>query len=561
MEYKNIVVYGIIAVAVAAAAAFLVYGSTHQSYSVSVSITGSPTANMYPFESTSLKIYVNNTGTQTISDLPVTFYLNGNPVKSYEVTLPGRSTAQINESYIYPFNGSYQFQAVADPGHVLSISDRAAAQGAIEVNVSPPQEPSIFSSIPNSAASSLQGFSLFQNGTAAAYAAGAEYNISFMRGIFGPASTLVQAVFKDLYSTINVANGAEITYNGTQAYSLWLQGTLGPNLINAIARSFSFPEKNVAANGTNATMVLVGNTTSLCFFYHGGWTKLVAYDNATGKSTCAEVVRSSYNGSQKQSLNDMYNSSAALKGYASEFFYRNSSYTGTAIENDSNGISSINVFQNAYGTFISYAKKNAVPVNITRLNLTCYGIIYMNGTADICSSLVPPAIPVIGSYALINETEITSNFTFSLYSFVNQSNLLLANQNGVDLIKALNVSEQSAKWKSAFKNSCQFSNASLACEVVGFNQSDGIATLNITSRLSGQARINSAACYFAGVSHLSRQVNQTIRPNGTIEVSTKCYTAAIPITSATTTYILSVNYTYNGRTHAIPGELNITNMG
>ena len=559
MDYRTTIVYGIIAIVILAAAAFVTYYSLNRSYSIEVRLVGTPSSNLYPFQSPSFKIYVNNTGTQPINNMPLDFYLNNGTIKSYKMVLPAGRGAVINETYIYPSNGTYDFQAVADPGHLFDIAGRASAQGSLDVLVKPAQKPNAFTSLPSSGETSAQGFSLIQNGTAVSYILTNGYDLNVTQNMLGPSSRVIEAVFSDLASTINAADGAIVRYNGSEGYSVGLQGTLNTKLINAIAKSFSLPTRQVVVNGANATMAVVSNTTSLCFYYSNGWNKIVVYDNASSSpQTCQGIVSSTYDGSLQGDLRSAYNSSS-LSRYGSEFFYRNTTYIGTSLGLGPGNLTAINIVQNQYGAFLSYIQKHA-PANLARLNLTCYGLVYSNGSTNLCSKSMPQAVAVASGFTLLNQTEITSNYTVSLYSLVNQSNLVLASQNGGSLIRALNLSGPSAAWKSAFKNSCSLANSSLSCSVGGFSSSTSTVTLNITNGLPGAIRMNSVACYFSGVSHLSAPVNRTVGPGNTVMVSARCYGAGIPVVSATTTYNIGLNYTYNGATKTAQGTLNVTNI-
>jgi hypothetical protein len=561
MDAKTTIAYLVIAIVIVAVVAFVVSRATSKSYSVFVSIAAELPSNSYPFQTLSFKVLVNNTGHSGISSMPVVLYLNGNPIDTYKVTIPAGQSAGINESYIYPSNGTYQFEAVADPGQLLDIVDRQHAESTLTVNVSAEQVPRPFSSIPNNGFGSATGFSFFGNGTSVSYLLADQYGIGMFNYTMGPANSILSAVLGDLAGTINIAEGALVPYNaGGTGYSIWLQGTLTPKLVSDIVSSFSLNAKPIEANGSDATIAAINSTTSLCTFYSGGWTKIVVYQNTTGGTSCAGVVTKLYNGTAQADASAAYNSSTALRKYNSEFFYRNSSYLGGIISYNRKQLETSNLFQNQYGYFVSYIARNAEPVNISSFNESCPGIIYSNGTADICSSYVQARSAATNGYDMINETEVTSNYTVSLFSLVAAGNVIIANQNGVNLIKALNVSESPARWSSKYRNSCLIYNASLKCSFVSFNYSADTAVLNITNALAGRVIINSVSCYAPGERH-NESVNYTVPEGSSADVGLLCYTIPTAPVGITSSYSISIGYFYNGSERSTSGVLNITNIG
>src|SRR5208283_3297763 len=186
MNTKTLMVYCAIAVVIAAVVAVVLLSSFNHSYSIDVKMQTNSSATLYPYQTSRFVVYVNNTGPGEISGMPFIVYLNGNLFKSYTVTLPAGRGGEIPFNYTYPYNGTYQFSAVADPAHVFQISDRVNAQSTLTMNVLPAQKVQVLSSIPNSNASRLEGFAITQSGISVVPMVALGYNISMTNGVLGP---------------------------------------------------------------------------------------------------------------------------------------------------------------------------------------------------------------------------------------------------------------------------------------------------------------------------------------------------------------------------------------
>ncbi len=558
MDKRNVLVYSIIFVVIAVAVASILISSSNSSYNVTVTLSAntSTAGKLYPYQSASFTIIIKNNGGR-INQMPFSFYLDGSPIESYTVSIPGGQIAQINYTYVFPSNGTYDFEAVADPGQVLDIVNRSGAHSSVVLNVSTVQEPLVYTSIPNNGIESTQEFSLFRNGTAASYIFGSYYNIGVISSMFGPANVIISSLLYDFSDTLNYAGGATATYeNNSNAYSLWLQGTINPKIVSALVKSFSIPVTSAVQNNVNISFAKESNTTSICFFYSNGWTKIISYRNESNGVTCKEII-SNYSGTEQYSLENDLNSSAQLKGYSANFLYTNSTNLASSLADYNNSLSTINVFENQYGSFVSYIKENQIPVNVAKAKPSCNGITYSNGTTNICSEAV--IINAVPNLILLNQTEITRDYTISIYSLINSTYSLSANQDGIELIELLNSTAQSAVWQSTFKNTCNLFNASLSCNVVGFDHSSNVAEFNITNNKQGNVTINNIACYAPGT-QLNQSVDRMIGPKGIINVSTTCISIPVSVASETTTYNISINYTNSNKNYVDYGIVNITNL-
>lgn len=564
MHKREILIYGIIAIiVVAAVASVLILSTLNRSYSIKVTLETNTTSPIYPYQESGFRVYINNTGSSTISQVPLLLYLDGNPIGSYKVTLPAGIGTYITANYIYPSNGTFQFSAIADPGHLFQISDRNAAQSSITINVSSPEKPSPYTSMPNSNITSTQGTYLIGSGVTLAYELGLGYNFSLVNDMFGPTKGAITKILQDLSPEIASVSAAYAAYpSNAVAYSAWVDGTLTPYQIGIIASSFGFSQSNINLNGTPGIFSKVSNTISMCTYYSKGWTRIVSYYNSSLNATCATIAGKNYEDRESNAILSMLNSTPRMLNMVSRFKYSNSTNYGQLFfYAKKHSFAYSDIFANQYGSFISILQKNVPQVNISQKRATCYGLIYNSSNVSICSSFIYPTGNSGVNDGLLNQTLITRNYTATLLSFVNQSNLLLANQNGLNLIESLNISNSSAKWNSAFNNTCTLPNSAntLSCSFISFNHASSVARLNITNMMPYPARLNSISCVFPG-EFGSSILNTTLKPGSSIKINATCYNIPVPISAVTTTYTLAINYTANGQTKLDVGTLNVSNL-
>ena len=562
----NSLVYLGIAVVVAVvvfAAAVLLKPSGSYGLKVSMVPLGSYGPVLYPYQPISYRIIINNTG-PAVQDMPFSLYLNGSSLGTYKVSIPAHETAMINGTYIFTSNGTYEFDAVADPGYLLNIANRSAATGTLVYKVSPPQRPNLYTFVPNNSTADTHSFTLFGKGAAIAVVLARAYNVSAFTPLLGQTGSIMSTLLVDLVSTgaINLINGISSSYtSGASAYGLWVQGTLNATSISTLLATYPFGSSKISIGNSTAFYSKVSNTTSICVFTSNGWTKLLEYYNASLPGTCASVASSTYLPALSNTISSKL-ASSGLGPYSSNFIYTNSTTEGVAIDYNvaSGSIASINMFQNKYGNFATLLARTAT-ANVTSLNETCNGLVYSNAATKttICSVYVPAVQSGYGNESLIASTDIMRNYTASIYSFVNSTDALAAHYNAGALVSKLGINETSVQWQSAFRNSCSFFNLSIGCSVLSFNNTDNQAHINITNGLGSAIHINTLACYLAGLSE-NQTVNETIAAGASANANVTCSSSYIPVASAQTSYVLSMNYTEGGSYHEAYGALNATNL-
>ncbi len=552
---KNVIFYLVMAVVVIAIIYVLASALIHPAYSIYVHLYNSSGANLYPFNTTDFAIVINNTGSYGVHDMLVGFYIDGSALHLYNASIPAHKSAVIYTNYTYTANGTYSFSAIADPGHVIDIPDRGATAASIAMNVSQNESGQAYSSMPNNGIVSSYNFTLMQNIGPVLAELSSKYNVSRMNSLLVPNKTVMDSIMSDLYGTLNSVHGAVVRYaNGSSAYALWLQGTGGPGIIDKILGSFGY---NSISESDGIQMFDLGNGTSACISFSGGWTKIVSY-HSVGSATCASL-NAAYAPTRSAEVYTAMNSSAHFLGHIGRFFYNTSaagfSYLGNTFGEGNGSISGSNIFQNNYGIFISY-------INRTSANNSnpgrCFGLLSNNSA--VCSVYILQGAGINAPVSLVKSEELTNNYRIEMYSFVNSTEAVDAHLNAYDLIKSLNISQSPLLWRSAFNDTCSIPINGISCGIVGFNYTSNTASMNITNNLNTSLKLNYDACYISGLQS-NETINRTIAPRSSISQDVKCYNIPIPLLSAVTSYNLYMNYTLDNRTGSVYGALNVTNEG
>ncbi len=530
-------------------------------YSVGVTIQSNTIGTVYPFQTSNLTVKVSNHGSNEVNDMLVVLYLDNNQLHEYTVTIPAGESASIEANYTYQANGTYDFQAIADPAHVLNIANRSNAQSSLDVNVNGAEKPDVYTSLPNNGIDSTQTFSLTGPGLNAIWFINNAYNLSLYSNIFGFGGKAISTTLDDLYGYIKNSNGAYVSYaNGTSAYVAWLQGTVTPAPIDALIGSFHFASSSLLDNGTALTIFKMNNQTSLCVYYSYGWTKMIEFNNASTRGNCAGIAARTYAPNESTYFIKFLKNNTVLSNAQGKFQYVNSTLAGHLLKANLSGVEADNIFANTYGLFTTYISKS-MQSNKSSSNYTCYGIITDINNTEICSMyIIPSNGSLAGSYSLINSLGMGKNYTLGIYSLVNKTDITAAYGNAAALMNALNISQKYQPWRSAVTNTCSLSNKSLPCVVANFSAYNDSGAINVTDRLGAAIRAQKLSCFIPGAVRTNSTFNDTIAVNGSVRLNVTCDNLAIPLLSAQTSYTLVLNYTIDGNAKIAVGTLNVTNF-
>lgn len=560
---KNLIFYVIIGIVIVAVAYVALSVIVQGPYEMNLKLYSTNTTNLYPFNTTTFALVLNNTGSRDIKDMIVGFYLSGNPtpIKEYNVSIPAHQNAEVLLNYTYYYNGTYDFEAIADPAHLFNINHRNATQQAISIKVNSALAPAPFTSIPNNNIVSSTNFRFSGDGLPLISELAQVYNMSPMESLYSSNATLrnvVEAMLKDSYGSINSTFGAYAKYkNGSVAESIWMQGTANPTLLSEVAKSFGLKEYQ----NSSTTMFVVGKNTSTCIAFNGGWTRVVTYYSNGTNATCASITKNPYNQTQTYYLSKLISNNSEMLGYSEKFIYTNSSNMGSEFAKNSNTMYLVNAFQNQHGIFFSYIGKNFSGLSIEK-NASpryCYGLLSNN--SEVCSVYLAPASGVSGTsnYSAVESKEVTSNYTATLYSIVSSAEAVDAHYNAAMLLGKLNLSGTPYLWSSPFKNTCALNSTILNCSIGNFSQTSNIANITLSNRGKEPIHLNYMYCYMSGTP-IQQNLTYTLAPNSSKAFNIECSKLAVPIVGFTSAYGLDLNYSINSTYHQVVGSLNITSF-
>ena len=563
VNFKELLLYAIMAIVVVFIVVFVLSkGLVGGSYSVNLTLTRVGQPATFPYQTEHYVVNVTNTGRTPITNLLVGFYLDGVSESTNTISLPAGSTITLIRNYTYPTPGQYSFQAVADPSHILNLENRQNTQASINTNISQPQLQDVFVSIPNNNIKSLQTFT-FSNaqGVISAVALGQRYNVSLVNRFFGPSETISTSIFENAYQGTADVYGVYAAYtNNTIAYTAWMQGTINPQIVAEVIASYGVNVKQLNVSTGSIAFAPINKNTSMCAYYNGGWTKLISYFNNSLPGTCANIATTVYAPTESAALANVVVQDKNLTKYQSLFFFTNSSTLGSALTYDPNTLTASNLFENGnFGLFLGSIQHTSNTLNVSSLtNSTCFGPIFSQNGVNVCTYVLPTrtgnySLP----YALLNSTYLTANYKINMYSLINNTEIGDVSPNIGNVIEQLKINANSVVWASPFKNSCQFDNLSIGCKFNNFDSSNYNASFTLTNNLPLNLTINKINCELApGFANYT--INKTIAPNSSYEIIHRCDVVAGPLASPETSYILLLNYTYNGSVYYTHGLFNVS---
>ena len=199
-EIKEIALYGLLALVVIVAVLYVFSnGFLNSSYDVHVSLSQTSHNVTYPYQTLHYIVNITNRGNNQINNLLVAIYLNNVQQSSKTISIPPRQSVVMLENYTYPSPGPYELDVVADPGHILDVKTGLSAQNTLITNVTPPTLPDVYTSIPNANISNTQSFAFTEAGIIGSSAIVQRYNLSLVKGSFGPGESISAKIFENIY--------------------------------------------------------------------------------------------------------------------------------------------------------------------------------------------------------------------------------------------------------------------------------------------------------------------------------------------------------------------------
>lgn len=550
--YSKLLYIIIAIVIILALSATALFANAKHAYSMNVLLNANNSnSTIYPFQETHFTVQLNNTGSEYIKNMAVGFYLNHSLINSYNVSLPAHKGASISINYTYNSSGIYNFEVIANPALIMNFTNNSVTKQSMTFTVNTPQAPEVPSSIPTNNIKYMETFSIYRQGVSAVPFTATKFSSpSFFNNIVFSSNTLAVTVY-DLSRHIALMDGLYTEYNNnTSAYSAWLAGNINPKFINVVLGTF--PQVSIKNYSRGVSIAKISNSTSLCLFYNEGWTKIIGYDNnSASSSTCASIIGNTYDTYGYNSIIKSFNNTVFNKNNG-KLVYTNTSSIGKISIYSNSSFGFFNIFDSRFGTFASYIGKNNAP--LSKFNNTCNGILFNINNSHICSYFIEPNDKTF-NFTIINSTEFTKNYTFSIYSIVNNNISLLASQNAQDLINALKFNETGLKWKST--NTCALDSNAISCSYYNFNYLNSSAQLAFSNNLANAIKINTVDCYNPGL-EANESINRTIAPFNSVILSMSCKGISpeiLPINS----YNVTVNYTVSNTIHILNGVFNLTN--
>ncbi len=556
---RSTLLYIIMALIIIAAVLILARALLRPTYSIDVrllplSANGNITYNgLYPYNTTYMRIIVNNTGGSAMKNLPIVFYVNGRIYNTTNATIPGRESVPIPINYTFMASGNYTFTATADPAGLFDISDRNLATSSVSIDVNSAATPLQYETLPQNGIVKSEDALLKTEGIGTSYLFGNVYNASYFTDMLGSKISGVLLTYMAPY-TASIYSAYARYENGSRAFTAWIQGTESPYVIARLLETRNISIENRSIDGVKVYYGSISSNSSYCSDYSSGWTKITFYPS--NSVNCTAFVNGR-NVSFEHKIGSALNASNTLLGYSGRFFYSNNvTQLGTGVVYNPDNISIVDLFYNRYGDFATVSSRTYNALSFTPV---CAGEIY-NATdnSSICSSSIIGLAKPLNGYALTNTTEFFPNYKFTVYSIVNSSNISTSYQSGINLINSLGVNQRAVDFASYFKDSCGTGNQSLSCSVNSFNYTTDTANIMIGNEFGKSIELRSAECYFVLG---SPTVFNSIIPSGSERnVSLNCGSIGSASVGTMMNYNLELNYTYNGIAHETNGSVNITEI-
>ncbi|MGC8547689.1 MAG: CARDB domain-containing protein [Candidatus Micrarchaeia archaeon] len=489
----------------------------------------------YPYQTIEVPITVFNNGNAAIKNMSIGIYVNNTFNMLYHITLPAGKELTILYNYTPAYPGTYTIQAVADPGRLYNIADRATAQTSTTAYVSPAENATPYSLLP---AGNIVNQSVIKLDS------GAYVFASYLNSTYGlkmgltPNSRInsfLNAVLGYVIYYIREIASASAQYkNGSQAYAIWLQGYVSPNMTNTAAVITGMKSENITRNGISVTFVSLGGNTTLCSYYSRGWIKILGY---MGNGTCLSELNTSKITSIR--LASFYN-----KTMANATNIGNYSFVGKVGE--------------ISGDFALFANRTLMYATVSNSSVSknssnvCYGLINTFGNESYCSEYVFPVSTahIVNGSSLIRTTAYINSYNASVYSLVNTSLIMDQVPINIQAIKGYGIKGGYLAFVSGIKSTCSF-NSTFACSNVTWTN----GTLGFRLRnLGSTARLNSVSCYMTPKA-IPQTLNETIQSNSTIGINATCYESGAKMSGIALNLGLKLvlNYTLNNSTQQVNG--------
>lgn len=485
---------------------------------------------IYPYQKVTIPIKINNTGQSTINNISIGLYINGNTTRIYRAYLPSGKQATVDFNYTPTSPGEYLIEAEADPGHLYNIINRQDSYAKTTVRVLQQEIPAPQINFPNGT-DGLDTFNMnsrgyvaslyFDNFTKYLYLTGSQEVNSFLYPVID--------VYSQYISKIYVSHAY---YKNYTLAAVWIQGYISNSSISEAAIGEGINQ----SQSRGITTIDFGNSTTLCAWYSGGWTKILV--SIFGEN-CTSYINKNFTHllpSGKQTSTLLKNKNASILNYTG--ISQNLTYSGD-LSLESNSI----VFES-----IMHGE------NFSNI---CYGNILNISNISYCDNQL-----LQGNVILDQLERLQGSYNASVW-WIPESN---ASQSGFNyslkLIGSYNFTGQHISFVSAYADSCVF-NSNITCSNPFFQTKPPNLIINLTLADSYNSTIilTGIACSLIGNTTFSK-INVTLAPGSTTSVPSPCYnygkiinSSIIPINIPLHMYL---NYTLDGKGQKTEGFAEVT---
>jgi len=472
---------------------------------ISVSInSNSAGRTVYPYQNIQLPLSVANTGSNPIKNLSIGIELNGNLTKLYKVTLPAGKQTAIPFNYTPTSPGTYIFRAVADPGKLYNIADRAKAESNSTVIVNREDNATPYLLLPALNMTSSRSISIRGGGYVVDSYIYSRYNLSNFSLTGNVAVNNFITPLLDLASSyianVSVADARYSDNSGV--YSIWVRGYATPEIVPTAESAKGLNPRNVTTGVGRVTFAALSNSTTLCSWYSGGWTKMLA---SSGRLSCTGILNQS--------------SGKVTAQQPSRYLSMINVPNSTALANYSGSSGSTNFASKLYFSRNSTFLYTSIATNTERSNI-CYGIISVVNGTSYCSQYLFPVAGSVNGTSMFKTTAYIGLYNITVMSLLNTSLLLNQVPINIGILKAFNISGTSLQFVSGIQSTCAFSltlfcsNATIANGTVKFTLLNGEnSTITLTQ----------VACYQYPPA-INVTLNESIASFKSANITAKCYT-------------------------------------
>ena len=495
---------------------------------ISISVKMLPASPVYPYQIVSIPISITNTGGSTINNISMGVYVNGNITQTYKAYLPAGKQALVYYNFTPKTANPYSISVVMDPSKLYNIPDRQAAQNSTEITPRVPQKPAPYSDFPANPPGGQDIFYMNPRGYIATLYFDNFTKYFYLTGSNQANNFLYPAL--DVFSSyINQLAVSHAYYSNYSLTSIWVNGYVTPAAFDAAAEGKGI---NVTKNG-NVSFIGLGNSTTICTWYSGGWTKLLV---SLGGDNCTSYIKPTNNTLNPNNLYyTLKTRNSSILNYSG--YVDNLSFAG-----------SITATQNAlYFESISY---NGV------LDSTCYGnILNLSNTSYCLQALYQ------GNTILNKISTLKGEYNTTIWYIPTQNTTTPAFNYAINISKEYSFPGAKVTYVSAYANKCGFG-AGLLCSNPAFasNATTLKVSLNITNPLNNTVTINSIGCVMLS-NFTSYKIGTVLQRTKSAAVSFPCYNYGKQINSSIiplgVPMSLKLNYTYKGAANTTYGYADI----